>query len=379
LNRSTPPSTDPDAPGPSPRPSLKDIALEAGVGKATVSLALRNDPRLRAETRAHIQRVADKLGYRANPTVAKLMFQLRASRTPRYEATIALINAAPDAAYLRTVATFRRWVEGASDRAAQLGFSIDTFWMQDPATRPARLMSIIESRGIQGLFLVGVQGGNRLPEAFAALWERLPAVVVGLRPEWPPVHFTSNDQYNTSLRCTRQILELGYRRPGLVLESMVDSLVDRKFSAAFHVATDHLPDADRIPVHSFDRTRPETFRKWFATHKPDVILTLHDEVRRWLEAAGFQVPDDVGLAHLDLGPSQQGWTGMNQISEQVGSAAMDLLTGQIHRNETGIPPFPKCVLIEGVWVEGETTRDQHARRTKPAMKKRRSSAASPSI
>jgi LacI family transcriptional regulator len=368
LNRSIPtPSPEPDPGVIEPRPSLKDIAREAGVGKATVSLALRNDPRLRAETRARIQRVAEKLGYRANPTVAKLMFQLRASRTPRYEATIALLNASPDPTYLRSVATFRRWVDGAKARAAQLGFSIDEFWMHDPSTRPSRLISIIESRGIQGLFLAGVQGGNRLPEAFDPLWEKLPAVVVGLRPEWPPVHFTSNDQYSTALRCARHLLSLGYRRPGLVLERMVDDLVDRKFSAAFHAATDHLAEADRIPVCAFDRSRPEAFRKWFTAHRPDAILTLHDEVRRWLDAAGARIPADVGLAHMDLGPNQEGWSGMNQISEHVGSAAMDLLTGQIHRNETGIPAFPKCMLIEGQWIEGETTRKQRApARVKPA-------------
>ena len=363
------PSESGSAGGGGPRPSLKDIAREAGVGKATVSLALRNDPRLRESTRKHIQEVAERMGYRANPTVAKLMFQLRASRTPRYAATLALLNAAPDPTYLKSVPTFRRWVEGATDRAGQLGFSIDTFWMHDPAIRPARLISIIESRGIQGLLIAGIQG-NRLPEAFDPLWERLPSVIVGVRPEWPQIHFASNDQYSTMLRCAREILALGYRRPGLVIEPLVDGIVDFKFSAAFRVATAALPAADQIPVCAHERGRQEPFRKWFREHRPDAIITLHDDIRKWLEMGGNRVPDDVGLAHLDLGPQIEGWSGMDQISEQVGSAAMDLLSGQIHRNEHGIPPFPKCVLIEGRWVKGTTAVKQ-----KGAAKRRGSSSA----
>ncbi|MCX7869398.1 MAG: LacI family DNA-binding transcriptional regulator, partial [Terrimicrobiaceae bacterium] len=72
---------------------MSEIARAAGVGKATVSLALRDDPRLRPETRARIQRVARELGYQRNAVVANLMAQLRASRDPKFQATLALLNA----------------------------------------------------------------------------------------------------------------------------------------------------------------------------------------------------------------------------------------------------------------------------------------------
>src|SRR5277367_6472336 len=73
-------------------PTMHEIAERAGVGKATVSLALRDDPRLRPETRRRIQKLAAKMGYRTNATVANLMAQLRASRTPKYQATLGLLN-----------------------------------------------------------------------------------------------------------------------------------------------------------------------------------------------------------------------------------------------------------------------------------------------
>ena len=81
---------------PSASPTMHQIAERAGVGKATVSLALRDDPRLRPETRQRIQRLAAEMGYRTNPTVANLMAQLRASRSSKYQAAIGLLNASPD-------------------------------------------------------------------------------------------------------------------------------------------------------------------------------------------------------------------------------------------------------------------------------------------
>ena len=68
------------------------LAKELGLGKATVSLALRDDPRIRKQTREQVQRHAEKRGYSANPMVAHVMSQLRSARVSPYRATIALIT-----------------------------------------------------------------------------------------------------------------------------------------------------------------------------------------------------------------------------------------------------------------------------------------------
>jgi hypothetical protein len=41
----------------------------------------------------------------------------------------------------------------------------------------------------------------------------------------------------------------------------------------------------------------------------------------------------------------------------VGAAAVDTVVAQIHRNERGVPVFPKTVMIEGSWMDGETAPD----------------------
>jgi LacI family transcriptional regulator len=56
-----------------PHVTLQDVADRAGVHRSTVALALRDHPRIPADTRELIRALAEKLGYRKNPLVAALM------------------------------------------------------------------------------------------------------------------------------------------------------------------------------------------------------------------------------------------------------------------------------------------------------------------
>ena len=83
------------------------LAKELGLGKATISLALRDDPRIRKQTRERVQRHADKRGYAANPMVAHVMSQLRSAKVSDYRATVALINVAPREDAIRSSVAFK--------------------------------------------------------------------------------------------------------------------------------------------------------------------------------------------------------------------------------------------------------------------------------
>ena len=69
-------------------PTLRDVASAAGVAVSTVSYALNGKGRVDAATRARVQEVADRLGYRANRSAQNL----RSGRT----ATLGLMLPAPD-------------------------------------------------------------------------------------------------------------------------------------------------------------------------------------------------------------------------------------------------------------------------------------------
>lgn len=336
---------------------MADLARAAGVSKNTISLALRNDRQIPLATRKRIAALAKKFGYRKNAVVAHLMTELRRARAPRFHSTLALVNAHRDPAAFHAHPTIPTYVAGCRHRANDLGYALDEFWLHDPDLTGPRLNEILQARGIQGLVLIGLMRDNHLPERFASLWKRFPTVVTGVRTQDPALSFASTDHYLLALTTFRKCLELGYSRPALVLDPDIDQLVDGRFSAGVQAAQHDLPRARRTkPFYPTTSPDAEAFRKWLRLEKPDVILTLYNTIRHWLEEDGWAVPDDIGLVQLEWRATSPDWAGMNQHNDIVGAAAIEMLVGMIQNNERGVPEFPRATLIGSTWVDGATVK-----------------------
>lgn len=347
-------------------PTLRTLAKLAGVSKTTVSLCLRDHPRISAELRARVQRLAAEAGYRPNALMANLLAQLRASKTSAYQSTLALVCAAKDPSELDTVPTFRAWIAGCRARATEQGYGFDQLWLYEPGISPARLVAILDARNIRGVAVVGFYEGEAIPREFDPVWQRSAAVAIGTRPIWPTIHFVSNDQYVTVFRAVREVAALGYRRLGLCLASHIDNIVENKFTAGFRAAQERLGLAPDVPVYDLQPGTKKAFTTWLKHHRPEIILTIHAEVRGWVESLGLAVPGDVALVQLDKSQETGDWAGMQQNSELIGRSAIDMVIGQIHRNESGLPPIQKSMLIESTWSEGATVREKNS---PPAKKK----------
>jgi len=340
---------------PASPPTMSEIAKFAGVSKNTVSLALRHNPQIPEATRARIRKIAQRLGYRKNPTVAHLMVQLRANRSPRHQATLALINANLDSRAFTRHPTVPVYVEGCRRRAAEVGYSLDEFWLHDPVLDGPRLNRILRARNIRGAVIVGLMNENRLPSRFLATWKTVPCVVTGVRTQDPALPFACVDHHMLTLKATEQAFKLGYCRPALVLDARIDRLVDGRFTAGMLVAQQQRPKDQQTRPFYFVPEAPESparFRHWLDREKPDAILTLYHIVRRWLEDAGLRVPHDVALIQMERRRSD--WAGMDQHNDLIGSAAVDMLIGMIHHNQAKLPCFPQATLIDSTWVHGKT-------------------------
>jgi len=81
--------------------------------------------------------------------------------------------------------------------------------------------------------LVGLMDTNHLPAHLQRVWERLPRVITGVRTRDPALSYSCVDHYNLALIAFERALALGYRRPGLVLDDVIDALVERRFSAGY--------------------------------------------------------------------------------------------------------------------------------------------------
>ena len=193
------------------------LAKELGLGKATISLALRDDPRIRKQTRERVQRHADKRGYAANPMVAHVMSQLRSAKVSDYRATIALVNVAPREDAIRTNVTFRTIADGFRKRATGLSYSVEDLWIGDELfADPDRLKKVFQTRKIEGMAFIGVAERALLPEPVHVLLSRSVFVGLGVRLTQPLVHCCANNQFVTAMMATRKLLGSGFSRVGLV-------------------------------------------------------------------------------------------------------------------------------------------------------------------
>lgn len=341
-------------------PTMAEVANSAGVSKNTVSLALRGSPRISEETRLRVEAFARDLGYRLNPTVAQLMVELRKSRSPGFQAILAMINAHESRDAFSKHPTIPYYVQGCRSRAKQFGYQLDEFWLHEPNMPASRWISIFRARNIRGIVIVGMMQRNRLPAHLAPLWDEFPVLVTGVRTREPALSFACSDQHTLALVAFEKAVALGYKRPALVLDGVIDDLIEGRFSAGFLTGQNRLFPLEQRTQPFYDvaaaRGNPALFAGWLEENKPDVIFTLYHEVKRWIQDLGLRVPDEIGLIQYEWRADHAAWAGMDQRNDLVGEAAVDLLVSMVHHNERGVPEHPRATMIGSHWVDGTTVK-----------------------
>lgn len=335
------------------RLSIRDLARKIGVSHSTVSLSLRNDPRIPAPTRRKVVRAAADLGYRRDAVLGELMAQLRNLRKHENHASLGFVTAWPTRDGWKKAANHTRFFTGVKQRAQQQGYRIDEFWLSEPGMTPARMTAILRARGIRGLVL------HSLPEPRGELhleWRHFACVTKGLTLAKPTVHRVISSHYDDMQLAIRRVCQRRYRRLGLVLGQSHDLRVGRAWLAAFVLYQRELSGSVVVPPLLLDRPDPATFRQWYERQRPDAILYADQPVRAWLTDLAVQIPQEVGLANLDWSPDETSMAGIDSDPESLGAAAIDLLVGQLQAHEYGVPQREKIVEVKGRWVAGATLR-----------------------
>lgn len=339
---------------PSSRVTLGQIAARAGVHVTTVSLALRGSLKLPAATRERLRALADEMGYRPDPALNALNAYRGNVRSHAYQATVAWFNNYPDQQKLLRIPSFRDYHLGMTQRAEELGYSLQEIWMHEPGLTPDRLRKRLQARGISGIIVFPQPEPSALPP-FA--WEEFSAVSLGYSVTSPQLHRVTNHQFRSALILLRELRALGYRRIGLYLPEEYDRRVNLGPSSAYAAYDRALPDKERVPILVV-RYRDDSARigRWIADNRPEVVISQHFGLWDICLANGLTVPDDIGLAYLHINKGDSLLSGIYQSDRQIGRTALDLLVAMLHRNERGVPAIAQHVLIDGEWIPGKSTR-----------------------
>jgi LacI family transcriptional regulator len=335
--------------------TMRELAKTAGVSLATVSLALRDHPRISPETRDRVKSIATESGYRPNPVVARLIAQVRASKTTTHQSTIGAILTGKLRECLG-VFTFREWLAACKAQADRMGYGFDIFSLGERDFSLERLMKILDARRIQGLVVAGPAHERSILRNLEPLWQRSATVLLGERPTEPIFSCVLNNQFSTCITAFDELTRLGYQRPALCIQPEIDDILENRFLGGFLVRQAAIPTRQRVPPFRFALDGEPRFRRWMEQYRPDAVITLHYEILDWLETAGWAVPRDVGVAHLDWTPKLKGWAGTDQNNTHIGTSAIDMLIGKLHRNEFGAQAFQKCMIINSTWKDGQTVR-----------------------
>lgn len=343
-------------------PTLRDIAVAAGVHHTTVARALHNDQRIRKETREKIKTIARRMGYRANPYVTALTTQVRNHRANPHRATLGVLDTCGHSGWAG------EYEEGIRARAAEHGFTVDIIRTSELAGGTKEAGRIINARGIRGLVVEPVEG---LPEFSGIDFRSLACATIDLSLRSPALHRACADYFQGMWLAADTLHARRYGRIAFCSNTVEIRRIGIRWLGGYlawhgqdaakgciqpYISDTHVPDgATKTEQTRHWRACRDAFERWLDKEKPDAIIsnTFFDT---WLRELGRKVPEDVAFASLGLDPNEGGRSGISQRPRQIGAAAVDLVAGQIYRNEYGIPPIPSTVLVPPVWIDGSTTR-----------------------
>lgn len=337
------------------RVSLRDIAKATGLHFTTVALALRDSPKIRLQTREKVKEVAHSLGYRPDAMLAALNAYRVAKRTPHYQATIGWINYCSNRRWIYGVYDFVEYYKGARERAEQLGYILEEFWMHEEGMTPAGLQHILMARNIRGLLIAPYPTPRGCP---GIDYSEFAAVAFGYSMQPAVLNVVTNHQTHSMRMAIENIVRMGYRRPGLCISAVTDEKVENSWLETFTFAPKKHPSLAQIPPLMIESYKGDAFRKWMHKYKPDVVIgfggTQNNDAYDGLEAMGFHPPHDIGFVNMSVKDGDAHFSGIDQNHKLVGIKAIDLVVDMIHRGEYGIPKVPMRLLVESTWMPGET-------------------------
>jgi len=337
------------------RVTIRDIADAVGFHFTTVSQALKNSPRIKEETRQKVRDAAERMGYRPDPMLSALMAYRTQKQERTFQGVLAWINCWPEKGYFqKKQGCYSEYWQGAAVRAEELGYMLQAFWLSEPGMRWERLNEIFSARGIQGILIPPVPAGFDMPEFD---WDRFQAVCFGYSIHDMRLSRVTANQFHNTKMLYEKLLEKKIVRIGMALDVQLDERVDGQFVAAFMRMNLHRKQRDCLPpfLGQFDSTTNESaFRKYIETHRPEVLIIQDMFICDLLAKMDIHVPDDIGIAMLSRPIDRRDLPGIYENGVAVGRAAVDLLSGMIHRGQRGLPESSTVMLINGEWMDGGT-------------------------
>ena len=303
----------------SSRPTIRDVARQAGVSHQTVSRVINGSEDVLPETRAIVEATIERMGYRPS-AIARSMARGQTH-------TLACIS--PNL----TDYTFASVIEGAETEARQHGYFLLSSSAADPNAFRALVDELVGHSRVDGLIVINPYADER----FEYIPQNFPLVFVGARSHDSNICSVSLDDEKVAYEATRHLLSLGHTRIALVTGPMEeDCSQDRAEGYARALREAGLPvDQSMIVEGDWSATSGQDALLSFAEQGrvPTAIFAQNDRMAMGVMHAardmGINVPTQLAVIGVDDMPLASYFdpplTTMRQDMPQIGQKATRML------------------------------------------------------
>ncbi|MEO8397824.1 MAG: LacI family DNA-binding transcriptional regulator [Chloroflexota bacterium] len=308
------------------RPTLRDVAREAGVSYQTVSRVINGDLHVAVATRSRVEKTIEKLGYRPN----KAAQLLQTERSFTLEVIMFYYG-------------FNRYLHEMARTANELGYHFVISTISDDEF-PSALESAA-SRFIDGLILIPLVPVIDDYEELMRLTDGMPFVQIGakLGAHLPSVVY---DHAQGARLATQHLIDLGHT----VIAEITGPRLNYDAHARHEGWLGTLKENDLTPgpVVEGDFTIEGGYRKMLdlldSGAKFTAVFIGNDSMTMGahtaLRESGLRVPDDISLVGFDDIPEAAhfvpGLTTVRQDFHLLGRMATEYIVGMIEAPETPV-------------------------------------------
>lgn len=271
------------------KPTIYDIAKDAGVSIATVSHVLNNKGRVGATTRQNVLRAIAKLGYERDALASAL--------AGRNSYTIGFI--VPDI----NNTFFPEVLRGAEDEAFVRGYSVFICNTDDDAAKEQAYLKTLRSKRMDGIIIAtGVTPGAVIDEL---IQDGVRVVVVARELRDVSVGTVVVDNFRGGTIAAEHLLALGHRHIGFIAEPrQITSSMQRL--AGFQAALSHVPSTKLYLSEDAGfglSTGQRIATELLTQHPVTALFAVNDQLAigalQACQRLGLRVPQDISLIGFD--------------------------------------------------------------------------------
>jgi LacI family transcriptional regulator len=277
-------------------PTIKDVAKQANVSIATVSLAIHDHQRISEETKQRVMQVIKELDYHPSRPARGLVSQKTGN--------IGFI--VTENHFLRSEPFYTQIFLGAEIEAHNHDYYILLTSIPENLPRKIKMPRFVLERNVDGIIVAG-----KIPSRYLSILEAngIPIVFVDYYPESIEANAVLIDNFNGAKTAVEHLIDYGHRRIGFIGGDIAHPSLFQRFDGYKSALEQHslFSDSNCCDVEEDNTTRENGYQaaRRLLTKNPGItaIFACNDAMAigiiQYLQEEGIPVPDRMSVIGFD--------------------------------------------------------------------------------